>query len=227
MVAIIKERQRFRRRAVSDEEARVELAHEPYKLELIADKGAASADDGASAEVGAGELTIYDNLRRDGSTAWKDLCRGPARAAHRLHPRLRADPQLRRLLAGGPGQRPAAAPLRDGLAEPGGPQGLPAPPGGGGQARPPQARRRAGPVQLPRRARLRAGGLPPQGRDPAEGDGGLLTRSGTSTAGYEFVNTPHITKARPVPHLGSPRLLRRRRCSRRCMWTRSGTPTAA
>ena len=77
MVAIIKERQRFRRRAVSDEEARAELAHEPYKLELIADKGAASADDGASAEVGAGELTIYDNLRRDGSTAWKDLCRGP------------------------------------------------------------------------------------------------------------------------------------------------------
>jgi len=77
MVAIIKERQRFRRRAVSDEEARVELADEPYKLELIADKGAASEDDGASAEVGAGELTIYDNLRRDGSIAWKDLCRGP------------------------------------------------------------------------------------------------------------------------------------------------------
>ena len=77
MVAIIKERQRFRRRVVGEEEARLELAHEPYKLELIADKGAASKDDGASAEVGAGELTIYDNLRRDGSTAWKDLCRGP------------------------------------------------------------------------------------------------------------------------------------------------------
>ncbi len=77
MHAIIKERQRFRRRPVSDEEARAELAHEPYKLELIADKGSAGDDDGASAEVGAGELTIYDNLRRDGSTAWKDLCRGP------------------------------------------------------------------------------------------------------------------------------------------------------
>jgi threonyl-tRNA synthetase len=77
MVGIIKERQRFRRRAVSDAEARAELADEPYKLELIADKGAASTDDGASAEVGAGELTIYDNLRRDESTAWKDLCRGP------------------------------------------------------------------------------------------------------------------------------------------------------
>ncbi|HWJ54502.1 MAG TPA: threonine--tRNA ligase, partial [Propionibacteriaceae bacterium] len=77
MVAIVKERQRFCRRAVSDEQAREELAHEPYKLELIADKGAASEDEDASAEVGVGELTIYDNLRRDGSTAWKDLCRGP------------------------------------------------------------------------------------------------------------------------------------------------------
>jgi threonyl-tRNA synthetase len=77
MAAIIKERQRFRRRPVSDEEARAELAAEPYKLELIADKGSAGDEDGASAEVGAGELTIYDNLRRDGSTVWKDLCRGP------------------------------------------------------------------------------------------------------------------------------------------------------
>ncbi len=77
MVRIVKERQRFRRRVVSDDDARDELAAEPYKLELIADKGAASTDDGASAEVGAGELTIYDNLRRDDSVAWKDLCRGP------------------------------------------------------------------------------------------------------------------------------------------------------
>ncbi len=82
MNRIVKERQRFRRRAVSDDEARAELAHEPYKLELIADKGNIggeheAGDDGASAEVGAGELTIYDNLRRDDSVAWKDLCRGP------------------------------------------------------------------------------------------------------------------------------------------------------
>jgi threonyl-tRNA synthetase len=77
MTKIIKERQRFRRRAVSDEEARAELASEPYKLELIADKSSAAADAEASAEVAAGELTIYDNLRRDDSVAWKDLCRGP------------------------------------------------------------------------------------------------------------------------------------------------------
>ncbi|HEY5980881.1 MAG TPA: threonine--tRNA ligase [Microlunatus sp.] len=77
MVRIVKERQRFVRREVSDDEARAELAHEPYKLELIADKGSATADDGASAEVGAGQLTIYDNVKRDGSVAWQDLCRGP------------------------------------------------------------------------------------------------------------------------------------------------------
>ena len=77
MTRIIKQRQRFRRRAVSDAEARAELAAEPYKLELIADKASAAVDDGASAEVGAGELTIYDNLRRDNSIAWRDLCRGP------------------------------------------------------------------------------------------------------------------------------------------------------
>ena len=78
MRKIIKEGQRFSRRVVSDDEARGELVAEPYKLELIGLKGgAAEAAEGASAEVGAGELTIYDNLRRDGSLAWKDLCRGP------------------------------------------------------------------------------------------------------------------------------------------------------
>ena len=86
MTKIIKERQRFRRRSVSDEQAREELAHEPYKLELITDKGSAApaadgqsdgSGDAAAVEVGAGELTIYDNLRRDDSVAWKDLCRGP------------------------------------------------------------------------------------------------------------------------------------------------------
>lgn len=77
MGQIVKERQRFVRRVVSDEEARSELAAEPFKLELIADKGSSTDADGSSVEVGAGELTIYDNVRRDGSVAWKDLCRGP------------------------------------------------------------------------------------------------------------------------------------------------------
>ena len=86
MTKIIKGRQRFRRRPVSDEQARAELASEPYKLELIADRASAGAEanvqadgsgDAAGVEVSAGELTIYDNLRRDDSVAWKDLCRGP------------------------------------------------------------------------------------------------------------------------------------------------------
>ena len=78
MQRIIREGQRFVRRVVSDEEARVELAGEPFKLELIGLKGGgAEKTEGASVEVGAGELTIYDNVDRDGQTVWKDLCRGP------------------------------------------------------------------------------------------------------------------------------------------------------
>ncbi|MFT3871587.1 MAG: threonine--tRNA ligase [Nocardioides sp.] len=80
MRKIIKEGQRFSRRPVSDHDAIAELADEPYKIELIGLKGSGRGEDaaeGASVEVGAGELTIYDNLRRDGSLAWKDLCRGP------------------------------------------------------------------------------------------------------------------------------------------------------
>jgi len=76
MRKIIKAGQRFRRRVVSDKEALAELAHEPYKCELIGLKSTA-ADDESSVEVGAGELTIYDNLGRDGQPAWSDLCRGP------------------------------------------------------------------------------------------------------------------------------------------------------
>jgi threonyl-tRNA synthetase len=77
MRKIIKEGQRFSRREVSDDDARAELADEPYKLELIDLKGGPEAAEGASVEVGAGRLSIYDNLKRDGSLAWKDLCRGP------------------------------------------------------------------------------------------------------------------------------------------------------
>ena len=77
MGQIVRERQRFVRRVVGEDEARAELASEPYKLELIGIKGNAGDTEGASVEVGGGELTIYDNVRRDGSVAWKDLCRGP------------------------------------------------------------------------------------------------------------------------------------------------------
>jgi len=78
MQKIVNESQTFNRRVTTDEAARQELSDEPYKLELIRLKGnAADAAEGADAEVGSGELTIYDNHRRDGELAWRDLCRGP------------------------------------------------------------------------------------------------------------------------------------------------------
>ncbi|EFQ83851.1 threonine--tRNA ligase [Aeromicrobium marinum DSM 15272] len=78
MRKIIKEGQKFDRREVTDDQARVELADEPYKLELIGLKSTAGdVAEGAGVEVGEGGLTIYDNLKRDGSVAWGDLCRGP------------------------------------------------------------------------------------------------------------------------------------------------------
>ncbi len=78
MRKIVKEGQKFDRRDISDDAARKELADEPYKLELIGLKSTAGdAAEGASVEVGEGGLTIYDNLKRDGSVAWGDLCRGP------------------------------------------------------------------------------------------------------------------------------------------------------
>lgn len=78
MQRIVREGQRFVRRVVTDDEARAELADEPFKLELIGLKGGSNeAAEGASVEVGAGELTIYDNTTKDGEVVWKDLCRGP------------------------------------------------------------------------------------------------------------------------------------------------------
>jgi threonyl-tRNA synthetase len=80
MRKIIKEGQRFERRVVSDHDAIAELKDEPYKIELIGLKGSGKSEgaaEGASVEVGAGELTIYDNVRRNGDVAWSDLCRGP------------------------------------------------------------------------------------------------------------------------------------------------------
>lgn len=76
MQKIVQSGQRFVRRISNDSDASVELAGEPYKLELINLK---SADLGeGSVEVGSGELTIYDNIDpQSGKVVWKDLCRGP------------------------------------------------------------------------------------------------------------------------------------------------------
>jgi threonyl-tRNA synthetase len=83
MDRIIRQGQRFVRRVVTEDEARAEMANEPYKLELIGLKnhvgeGDGSTDDNESVEVGGAELTIYDNTDpKTGEVLWKDLCRGP------------------------------------------------------------------------------------------------------------------------------------------------------
>ncbi|MFJ6278945.1 threonine--tRNA ligase [Arthrobacter subterraneus] len=81
MLKIVNGNQLFQRRVASEDEAREAMKDEPYKLELIGLKGGngdITDDDGASVEVGAGELTIYDNVdRKSGDVVWKDLCRGP------------------------------------------------------------------------------------------------------------------------------------------------------
>lgn len=88
MERIVREGQRFVRRVVTEDEARAEMADEPFKLELIDLAGGpgsgANVAEGASAEIGAGELTIYDNVTKDGETAWRDLCRGPHVPSTRL-----------------------------------------------------------------------------------------------------------------------------------------------
>ncbi|MGY1743382.1 MULTISPECIES: threonine--tRNA ligase [unclassified Blastococcus] len=79
MTEIVRAGQHFARREISDADAEAELAHEPYKLELIGLKGGAGeAAEGADVEVGGAQLTMYDNLdARTGDRVWTDLCRGP------------------------------------------------------------------------------------------------------------------------------------------------------
>ena len=85
MGEIVKAGQRFTRRVVTDGDARLELAAEPYKLELIGLKGAPPADAAEATEVGGGELTIYDNVdAKSGQVCWSDLCRGPHLPSTRL-----------------------------------------------------------------------------------------------------------------------------------------------
>ena len=85
MQEIIKSGQRFARRPISEDEARRELAAEPYKLELIGLKGADVDSD--VMEVGGAELTIYENVdAKSGARCWQDLCRGPHLPSTRLIP---------------------------------------------------------------------------------------------------------------------------------------------
>ena len=75
MRKIVKDGQRFKRRVTTEADALKELSHEPYKCELIGIKSGGNEE--TNVEVGGAELTIYDNLGRDGAPVWSDLCRGP------------------------------------------------------------------------------------------------------------------------------------------------------
>ncbi|MDO5744286.1 MAG: threonine--tRNA ligase [Micrococcaceae bacterium] len=79
MLKIVNQNQKFARRVVTEDEARAAMANEPYKLELLSKANEADeAGEGVNVEVGAGEITIYDNIdRKSGEIIWCDLCRGP------------------------------------------------------------------------------------------------------------------------------------------------------
>ena len=96
MKQIIKSGQKFSRRHLeSVGAAEEELAAEPYKLELVEAKSSSGLDTSEIMEVGDGELTVYDNIDRHGEAVWSDLCRGP----HVPHTRFLPAVKLMRVAA--------------------------------------------------------------------------------------------------------------------------------
>ena len=141
--------QRFSRRVVTEDEARAELAHEPYKLRAHRPQGRSAAD--ATERRDGGRRRRAHHLRqprraRPASARWGDLCRGPHVPTTRADPGVQADALGRRVLARQREEPAAAAHLRHRVAEPRRAQGAPRVPRGGRAARPPPARRRARPV---------------------------------------------------------------------------------
>ena len=207
MRQIVKQGQRFARRAVSDEQARRELANEPYKLELIDLKGGTSdSAPGApvapsevsveeAVEVGAGQLTIYDNLDpASGEVCWKDLCRGPHLPTTRDIPAFKLmrsggaywrgseqNPQLQRIYGTAWESRPAQDGFLAMLAE----------------AEKRDHRKLGAELDLFSFPTEIGSGLPvfhPKGaiiRQVMED----YSRRRHEEAGYQYVNTPHLTKA--------------------------------
>ena len=205
MRKIVKEGQLFARRVVTDDQARAELASEPYKLELIGLKGQPAGSGGSSpqastegeesVEVGGPELTIYDNLdAKTGELRWKDLCRGPHLPTTRQIPAFKlmrsggaywrgseANPQLQRIYGTAWPSREAQDGYLAMLAE----------------AEKRDHRRLGTELDLFSFPSEIGSGLPvfhPKGgtiRRVMED----YSRRRHEQAGYEFVNSPHITKA--------------------------------
>ena len=209
MRKIIKEGQKFDRRVTTDADAQVELADEPYKLELIGLKGGAAPGRRGRRRRGRGRRA--DDLRQPAPRRRGRLERPvpwPAPAHHQADPGVQADALGGGVLARRREEQAAAAHLRHGLGDQGGPRGPPAPPRGGRAPRPPQARPRAGPVQLPRRDRLRPARLPPQGRRDQARDGGLRPPA-PHRGGLRLRRHAAHRQGGALPHLRSPALLRR------------------
>src|SRR6201996_890963 len=204
MRQIVKQGQRFSRRVVTDEQARAELADEPYKLELIGLKGHPSDDDGESVEVGGSELTIYDNLDPGtGELCWKDLCRGPHLPVTRAIPAFKLmrtggaywrgsekNPQLQRIYGTAWETRDAQDEYVRLLTE----------------AEKRDHRKLGAELDLfsfPSEIGRGPAGLPPQRRHHPPGDGGLLApppRGG----GVRVRQHSAPDQGRPVHHLGAP-----------------------
>jgi threonyl-tRNA synthetase len=194
MRQIVRQGQPFARRVVTDTEARTALADEPYKLELIGLKGG-GADEQESVEVGGSELTIYDNLNpATGEVAWKDLCRGPHVPTTRQIPAFKLmrtggaywrgserNPQLQRIYGTAWPSRQAQDDYLALLAE----------------AERRDHRRLGAELDLFSFPTEIGSGLPvfhPKGGTVRR----LMedySRQRHEAAGYEFVNTPHITKS--------------------------------
>ena len=206
MRQLVKQGQLFSRRPVTDEQARAELAGEPYKLELVGLKGGQPGHPGASTaptevtaeesvEVGGGELTIYDNLDRvTGERRWKDLCRGPHLPSTRAIPAFKLmrsggaywrgsekNPQLQRIYGTAWPSREAQDDYLTMLAE----------------AERRDHRRLGAELDLFSFPTEIGSGLP-----VFHPKGGIIrrvledySRRRHVEAGYEFVNTPHITKS--------------------------------
>jgi len=194
MRQIVKQGQRFARRVVTDAQARDELAAEPYKLELIGLKGSA-ADAEESVEVGGAELTIYDNLDpSSGELCWKDLCRGPHLPTTRQIPAFKLmrsggaywrgsekNPQLQRIYGTAWETRERQDEYLTLMAE----------------AEKRDHRRLGAELDLFSFPSQIGSGLP-----VFHPKGGIIrrvmedySRRRHEAAGYEFVNTPHLTKA--------------------------------
>jgi len=206
MRQLVKQGQLFSRRAVTDEQARAELAGEPYKLELIGLKGGQTGHAGAATaptevsaeeavEVGGGELTIYDNLDpASGELRWKDLCRGPHLPSTRFIPAFKLmrsggaywrgsekNPQLQRIYGTAWPSREEQDDYLTMLAE----------------AERRDHRRLGAELDLFSFPTEIGSGLP-----VFHPKGGIIrrvledySRQRHVEAGYEFVNTPHITKS--------------------------------